>query len=212
MANPAAFIFLLMYLCSAHGTLSSGNFWIPSMPLSSHSWSAQLYGGQPLFTAACWHTQHHTTTSSVSSHCSRWHVHFKASLTMPTATFLDLSPTGAMAKSGNLTHSGQSTATSITSFSTNSGKVIFQDDFTLLVTLQERKIHAPPRPCPAPAGVCSATKTQLQANRTATKDAKARAVEDKKIVVAACKAEAVAKKRIASFPLPRPRRLRQDPR
>jgi hypothetical protein len=85
-----------------------------------------------------------------------------------------------MAKSGDLTPSGRSTATSITSFSINSVKDIFQDNFALLATLQERKIHAPPGPYPARAGVRSATKTQLQAKRTATKDAKAKAVEDKK--------------------------------
>jgi hypothetical protein len=59
---------------------------------------------------------------------------------MPMTALLDLSPTGAKAKSGNLTHSSQSTATSITSFSTNSIKDIFQNNSVLLATLQEPKI------------------------------------------------------------------------
>jgi hypothetical protein len=54
---------------------------------------------------------------------------------MPMTAFLDLSPTRAMAKSGNLTLSGNSTATSVTSFSINSGDDIFQDDYALLATL-----------------------------------------------------------------------------
>jgi hypothetical protein len=72
---------------------------------------------------------------------------------MPTTALLNLSPTEAMTKSGNITPSSQSTATSITSFSTNSAEDIFQDNFTLLVTLQEHEIHAPPSPRPAHAGV-----------------------------------------------------------
>jgi hypothetical protein len=44
------------------------------------------------------------------------------------------------------------------------------------------------------------------------KDAKAKAVKDRKFVIATCKAKAVAKKRSASFPPPRPRGLRQDPK
>ncbi len=146
------------------------------------------------------------------------HNHLFCQHTLPPITrmlqapaFLDLSPTRAMAKSGDLTPSGWSTATSVTSFSTNSSKDIFQDDFALLATLQECKIHAPPSPRQARAGVCGTTKTQLQSKRKATKDAKAKAVEEK-IVVAACKAKAIAKKRSTSFPLPRPRRLRQVPR
>ncbi len=132
MTNPAAFIFLLMYQCSAHGLLSLGNFWSPGMPLSSHSWWAQWSGGQPLSTTVCWHTQHHTTTSSASSHCSQQHVRFKPSITMPTIAFLDLSSTKAMAKSGDLTPSGRLTATFVTSFSTNSGKFFFRTIFPCL--------------------------------------------------------------------------------
>jgi hypothetical protein len=159
MANLAAFTFLLMYLYSAHGLLSLGHLWSPGTPSSSHSQLIQLIGGQPLFTAVCWHTQHHTTASHVSTHRPRHHIHFKPFFTLPTTAFLDLSPTRAMAKSSDLTPSGRSTATSVTSFSTNSGKDIFQNNFALLTALQEHKIHTPPGPCPACAGVCGATKT-----------------------------------------------------
>jgi hypothetical protein len=100
---------------------------------------------------------------------------------MHTTTLLDLSPIRAMAKSGKLTTSGRLTATSVTSFSTNSGEGILQDNYALLATLQEREIHAPPSPRPARAGARSATKTQLQAERKAAKDARANAVEDKKL-------------------------------
>jgi hypothetical protein len=44
------------------------------------------------------------------------------------------------------------------------------------------------------------------------KDATAKAVEDRKIVVAAHEAEAAREKRSAPFPPLRPRRPRQDPR
>jgi hypothetical protein len=117
---------------------------------------------------------------------------------MSTTTLLNLSPTGATAKSGNLTPSGRSTLTSITSFSTNSIENIFQDNFALLATLQDCKIHAPPGPCPACARIHGATKTQLQAKRKATKDAKdpkAKAIEERKFVVATRKAKATAKKK-----------------
>jgi hypothetical protein len=77
---------------------------------------------------------------------------------MLTAAFLDLSPTSATAKSGDLTPSDHLTATSITGFITNSGKDILQDDYALLMTLQECKIRAPPSPCPACTGVHGAKK------------------------------------------------------
>jgi hypothetical protein len=130
---------------------------------------------------------------------SRWHVCFKPSSIMPTTTLLDLSPNWAMAKSGNLTLFGLSTTTSVTSFSTNSIKDIFQDDSALLATLQERKIHAPPGPCQAYAGVCSTTKTQLQAERNAAKNSKAKAIKERKFAVAACKTNAVINKRMPHF-------------
>jgi hypothetical protein len=110
---------------------------------------------------------------------SQWHGHFKPSPTMSTTALLDLSPTGATAKSSDLTSSGRLTATSVTSFSTNSIKDIFQDNSALLATLQECKIHAPPGPRPVCARVHGTTKTQLQAERKAVKDAKAKAIEER---------------------------------
>ncbi len=77
MANLAAFSVLLMYLCSTHGLLSLGNFQSPGTPLSSHSWSAQLSGGQPLFTAACWHTNNQSNTTTTCRHVPKKHIHKK---------------------------------------------------------------------------------------------------------------------------------------
>jgi hypothetical protein len=118
---------------------------------------------------------------------------------MPTTTLSNLSSTRATAKSGDLTPSGRLTATSVTSFSTNSIKDIFQDNIALLGTLQECKIQTPSSPHPACAGVCGTTKTQIHTERKAVKDAKAKVVEDGKFVVAACKAEAVTKKEAPHF-------------
>jgi hypothetical protein len=177
MANLAAFIFLLKDLCSTHGLLSLGKFWSPGMPSLLHCQSAQLSGGQPLFTVACWHTQHHTTTSSASSHCSCWHVRFKPS---PTTALPKFSPIGAMATSGDFTPSGLSTNTPVTSFSITSGEDIFQDNIALFVTPQECEIHAILGYCLAPTGVCGVPKTQLHTERKAAKNAKAELIEDKK--------------------------------
>jgi hypothetical protein len=74
MANLAAFIFLLRYLCSAYGLLSSGNFWSPGMLSSSHSRSAQLSGGQPLSTAACWHTNNQSNITTEHQHVLKKHI------------------------------------------------------------------------------------------------------------------------------------------
>jgi hypothetical protein len=123
------------------------------------------------------------------------HIHFKSSLTMLTTAILDLSSTESRAKSGSFTPSGQLTTTSVTSFSTNSIKDMIQDNSVLLATLQEHKIHAPPGPCPARAGVCGTTRAQVQAKRKAAKDAKVKAIEERKFTMAACKAEAVANKK-----------------
>jgi hypothetical protein len=111
MAIPAVFSVLLLYICSAHVLLLWSNFRSLGIPSSLHSWSAQLSGGQSLFTAACWHTQHHTTASPTSSHCSQQHVHFKPS---PTNALPEFSPIGATATSGDVTLSGRSTNTSVT--------------------------------------------------------------------------------------------------
>ena len=94
MANLGSFSALLMYLCSAHDLLSLGNFQSPSMPLPSHSWSAQLSGGWPflplhagtqtIFQTPQQHTnifQKSTSTRSPSSPhlLSRWSAMAKCS-------------------------------------------------------------------------------------------------------------------------------------
>ncbi len=86
MANPAVFSVLLMYICSAHVLFSWGNFWSPSTLLSSHSWLAQLSGGQPLFTAASWHTNNQSNTTTVRQHVLKKHIHKKPIL--PTSTIM----------------------------------------------------------------------------------------------------------------------------
>jgi hypothetical protein len=72
-----------------------------------------------------------------------------------------------------------STATSITTFSTKSGDALTQENFTLLAKLQGSPIHAPSGPHLICAGARPITKTQLQANQKAAKEAKAKAAEEK---------------------------------
>ncbi len=70
---------------STHGLLLSlGNFWSPGMPLPSHSRSAQLSGGGPPFTAACWHTNNQSNTPTVRQHIPKKHIRKKPIL--PTST------------------------------------------------------------------------------------------------------------------------------
>ncbi len=192
MAILAVFPVLLLYICSAHVLFSWCIFWSPGTPLSLHSWSAQLSGGQTLFTTACWHTQHHTTASPASSHCSRWHVRFKPS---PTNALPEFSPIGATATSGDVTLSCRSTDTPVTSFRITSKEDIFQANIALLFAPQEGASHAILGLCLAPAGVCGISKIQLLAKRKAAKNAKSESDEDKKIAVAACKAKSVSKKK-----------------
>jgi hypothetical protein len=178
MAILAVLSVLLIYICSAHVLLSWSYFWSPGTPLSLHSWSAQLNGGQPLFTAACWHTQHHTTTSPASSpHCSQRHVHFKPS---PTTALAEFSPIGATATSSDVTPSGRLTDTPVTSFIITSKEDIFQANTALLFAPQKGASHAILGLCPAPAGVCGISKTQLLAKWKAAKNAKSESHEDKK--------------------------------
>jgi hypothetical protein len=59
-------------------------FWSPGMPLPSHSWSAQLSGGGPLFPAACWHTNNQSNTTTVRQHIQKKHIRKKPIL--PTST------------------------------------------------------------------------------------------------------------------------------
>jgi hypothetical protein len=84
MANPAAFPVPLMYIFYNHVLLSWGNFWSPGALSSSHSWLAQLSGGQPCFTAACWHTNNQSNTTTACQHVPKMHIHKKPIL--PTST------------------------------------------------------------------------------------------------------------------------------
>jgi hypothetical protein len=60
------------------------DFWSPGMPWPSHIWSAQLSGGRPLFTAACWHTNNQSNTTTVRQHIPKKHILKKPIL--PTST------------------------------------------------------------------------------------------------------------------------------
>ncbi len=84
MANLAAFSVLLMYICSAHVLLSWSNLWSSSTLLSSHSWSAQLSGVRPLFTAACWHTNNQSNTTTARQHVPKRHICKKPILSTST--------------------------------------------------------------------------------------------------------------------------------
>jgi hypothetical protein len=110
--------------------------------------------------------------------------------------FLDLSPTRATANSGDLIPSGWLTATSVTSFSTNSIKDIFrmispcsqQHYRNARSMLPTALIRLAPE-FAAPSKLRSKWKTKT------AKDSKTKAIEERKFVVAACKAKAVAKKK-----------------
>ncbi len=194
MADLAAFKFLLVYLLSASGFPTEGYPGSSGMPSSSHSRPVQLSGDwSPTFTVF-WHTQQHTTASTACIHCSQRHIHLKPLATMPTTTILELSPALATAKKGEISVSGHSTATSVTSFTTTSNNVISKEDRTLLTMLQEHAIHAPPGPHPTHTGTRSITIALRHAERKALKETKLKAVEEKKLTTAARKAEIVAKK------------------
>jgi hypothetical protein len=96
---------------------------------------------------------------------------------------------------GDFTPPSRSTHTSVFCFSITSGEDIFQDNIALLITPQERKIHAIFGSRLALASVCCVTKTQPQTKRKAAKNAKAELVEDKKIADAARKAKSISKKK-----------------
>jgi hypothetical protein len=143
------------------------------------------------------HTLHHKSASFDQQHCPRKHICFKPTsflATMSLFSFLNLSPAEATAKNKTIPALGVSIATSITSHSTNSSAAISHDDFALLSKPQGTPIHAPPGPRPLCAGARSITKTQLQIKCRATKEAKAKAAEDKKLTVTAHRTEAQAKK------------------
>jgi hypothetical protein len=89
-----------------------------------------------ILSTMCYHTSLPTTTSIALVHRPWKHICFKDSLfflaTMPVDAFFDLPFTKATAKSGTLAAPGLSTITSITTFSTKSGDVLPQEDYTLL--------------------------------------------------------------------------------
>jgi hypothetical protein len=97
--------------------------------------------------------------------------------------------------SGDVTPSGRSNDTPITSFRIISKEDIFQAYIALLFAPQECVSHAILGLCLAPASICSISKTQLLAERKAAKNAKSESDEDKKFAFAACKAESVLKKK-----------------
>jgi hypothetical protein len=113
---------------------------------------------------------------------------------MPLAAILNLSLIEAMAKSGTISASGRSTATSATSCSTISGNIAPGNDYALLAKLQGITIHAPPGPCPICASTQPITKTQEHAECKAKKEAKAKAAKNKKHAVAVRRTKALARK------------------
>ncbi len=167
------------------------------MPFKACSGPISMSTDCSILPTMCYHTSLSTTTSFAPVHRPWKHVRFKPSLfflvTMPVAAFFDLPSTKATAKSRTLVVPGLSTAMSITTFSTKSGDVLSQEDCTLLAKLQGSPIHAPSGPCPIHAGACPITKTQLQADQKAVKEAKAKAVEEKKLAAAACWAKILVK-------------------
>jgi hypothetical protein len=100
-----------------------------------------------------------------------------------------------MATSGDVTPSGRSTYTPVTSFRIISGEDIFQANIALLFAPQEGTSYATLGLCLAPAGVCGVSKTQLHAERKAAKNEKSESDEDKKIAIAARKVKSVSKKK-----------------
>ncbi len=68
-----------------------------------------------------------------------------------------------------------------------------EDDFDLLARLQGILIHVPPGPCPLWTSARAPTKTQIMAKQKAEKDAKAKAAEKKRLLVASRRFKANAK-------------------
>jgi hypothetical protein len=200
MAILAAFYLLLVYITSSQILPNWGNLWTHDTFPAARSGSILMrkYCSISLTTHChTTHTLHHKTASFVRQHCPRKHGHFKPTFslaTMPLSSFLNLSPTEATAKIGTISALGLSIATSATGHSTNISTVVSHNNFALLSKLQGTPIHAPPTLHPLRAGAWFITKTQLQIKCRATKEAKAKAVEDKKLAIAACCTEAQAKK------------------
>ncbi len=199
MAILAEFYLLIVYIASSQILLSQGNLWSHDTFLIARGGLIPMRKDCSISLTTCYHTTHtlhHKTASFVRQHCPRKHVCFKPTsslATMPLSSFLNLSPAEATAKSRTIPVSRLSIATSATSHSTNSSAAVFHNDLALLSKLQGTPIHAPPGLYPLRAGTQSITKTQLQINRV-TKEAKAKAAEDKKLVVTTCRTEAQAKK------------------
>ncbi len=89
---------------------------------------------------------------------------------MHTTALPGFSPIGATAFSGDFIPSGQSTNTSVFSFSITSSEDIFQDNIALLVTPQECKIHAIFGSRLAPAGICGVTKNPALSRAEGSKE------------------------------------------
>jgi hypothetical protein len=198
MAIPVAFYLLIAYIFSAHFLPSWGYFGSQDTSFTACGGPILMRTKRIILPTTCFHTSIHTTAFIVPVHRPWKHVCFKPSLsffaTVPIVTFFDLPSTKAMAESGTLAAPGLSTATSITSFSTKSGDALPQENYALLAKLQGSPIHAPPGPCPTSTGTPSITKTQLQPNQTAIKEAKAKAAEGKKLTTVTCWSKTLAKK------------------
>jgi hypothetical protein len=143
------------------------------------------------------HTTHnnHTTASIDSGINPRKHICFKpsllASITLPN--LLTIQVPSLLEESGCLSAPSVATAASTLSLTT-SGDAKVEDDFTMLARLQGIPIHTPPGPCPPPNGVCFPTRTQIQADQKAEKDAKAKAAEEKRLAAAAFRIKTKAKR------------------
>jgi hypothetical protein len=200
MAILAVFYLLLVYIASSQNLPSWGNVWSHDTSLTARGGSILMRKDRSVSLTMCCHTTHtlhHKTASFVQQHSPRKHTCFKPTssfATMPLSSFLNLSSAEATAKSRTIPASGLSIATSATGHSTNSSAVVSHDKFALLFKLRGIPIHAPPGPGPLCTGAWSITKTQLQIKHRATKEAKVKAAEDKKLAIAGRRTEAQAKK------------------
>jgi hypothetical protein len=99
---------------------------------------------------------------------------------------LDVKVSSIQEKFEFITTSSVSTVASTTSLFTLDC-VGEEDDFALLARLQGTPIHAPPGTRPLCTGTRVPTKTQIMAEQNAKKDARAKAAEEKKLLVATYK-------------------------
>jgi hypothetical protein len=131
---------------------------------------------------------------------------------MPTTALLDLSPTGATAKSGNLTPSGRSAATSVTSISTNSVKDIFQAILPCLQHYRNTRSKLPPALVQLAPEFAAPPKLSSKPSGRPQRMQRPRRSRKENLLKPLIRPRPLQRKRITSFPPPRPRRLRQDPR